>query len=134
MAKKIVIVDVEETLEDKVSRYRRRFHIMTFVSLFLVLGIIIRETDSTKKLTLEMNKNINNSEELLDDDIDELDSNITSNDLNLILNSNIISGSNSNIVTNSNSNAVSNAVSNNTAVTNNVTSNNNMTDLVSKVK
>ena len=67
MAKKIVIVDVEETLEDKVKKYRAKFHIMTFVSLFLILGFIICETKSTEKLFQEMNKNNNNYDEVLDE-------------------------------------------------------------------
>ena len=67
MAKKIVIVDVEETLEDKVNKYRTRFHIMSFVSLFLILGFIICETKSTEKLFQEMNKNNNNYDDVLDE-------------------------------------------------------------------
>ena len=68
MAKKIVIVDVEETLEDKVKKYKRRFHIMSFLALFLVLGLILNEINSTKNKTHATNNiddsNINIEEEI----------------------------------------------------------------------
>ena len=128
MAKKIVIVDVEETLEDKVSKYRRRFHIMSFISLFLVLGFIIHETDSTKKLTLEMNKNLEHYDETFDDTYEE-------EDLIPDISSNILSNTTSNVVSNSNSNVVSNKTSNKVSnVVSNKTSNKKVSDIVSNVK
>ena len=100
MAKKIVIIDVEESLEDKVKKYKARFHIMTFVSLFLILGFIIFETKSTEKLSQEMNKHNYNYYDVFDDEeVEQID---------LISNIPVIkSNATSNIKSNSNSNTAS---------------------------
>ena len=100
MAKKIVIIDVEESLEDKVKKYKARFHIMTFVSLFLILGFIICETKSTEKLSQEMNKHNYNYYDVFDDEeVEQID---------LISNIPVIkSNATSNIKSNSNSNTAS---------------------------
>jgi len=117
MAKKIVIVDVEETLEDKVNKYRARFHIMTFVSLFLILGFIICETKSTEKLFQEMNKNNNNYDDVLDesDYLKETDF-ISNTQVKSNVTNKIISNTNSNKIDNKKVNDVVSTIKSNLSV------------------